>query len=181
MNSVSSLESGVRHEGIILNVELPSEFILYKYQSRLGVIAKIPLSKPKLMHPVYKKVILVEENSGPFIMDLYKTLCSPEGPVFDGFLQTLNMAIAELQQVQKCLVVEQDRRCFNLAFQNVYSIWRTIYGSAAPTGVPHRDGIHVISSRISPIWFSMSLLLRIQGRVPGRCEIRKWNDLLEGR
>lgn len=56
-------------------------------------------------------------------MELMKTFCPGGGNVFDGFGGTLTTALAAIRTGRRCVVVEKDIECFDLALQRLHETY----------------------------------------------------------
>jgi len=120
---------GAQRDNFKLNTEPPYSLIANVYPRRVGVIVNIPSVRNKLKFPGrLRAAVRVEEKNVHLLIELLTTFCPARGRFFDGFGGTLTGAIAALRTGRRCVVVEKDTECFNIALERLHEVYEEIYG-----------------------------------------------------
>lgn len=101
------------------NLNHPYSRLNCTFKRKIGIIDNVPKCQNPLRGAKSRAELRPRERHPDFVAEVIETFCSPTGTVLDVFGGALTTAISCISSRRPCVVLEQDRYCFDLALRRL--------------------------------------------------------------
>lgn len=100
------------------------EIIDCTYSRKFGILDNALRCTNPLRRPNSRAEVRPRERHPGVVSEIIETFCAPKGTVLDVFGGALTTAISCVSSRRRCVVLEEDRYCFDLAIRRLEKIYR---------------------------------------------------------
>ncbi len=97
------------------------------WTKRAPIITNVDQPTNKLCFPKSRKPVRVSEKSVNVLAEIIDLYVPPYGTVIDLFAGTMTLPIASLKTSRRCIAVEKDRQCFELAIARLADLCSPVF------------------------------------------------------
>ena len=111
------------------NPDFSSSFNLINcnWSKRASIVTNVDVPKNKLCYEKSRKPVRVSEKPIDLLAEIIDLFVPPYGTVMDLFGGTLTLPIASLKTSRRCIAIESDKKCFELAVHRLSKICSPVF------------------------------------------------------
>ncbi len=118
---------GAHPDGFNPNFSSNFNLIECNWSRRASIVTNVDLPKNKLCFPNSRKPVRVSEKSVNLLAEIIDLFVPPYGTTMDICAGTMTLPIAALKTSRRCIAVEKDKSCFDIAIDRLTQLCNPVF------------------------------------------------------